>query len=863
MAGIRYTVEQLEHLRESPLVKKPDALPSIEQWMDVPNEQNSNNATASNAGSSRRPRTNLREGETASAGEHRAERPLLGAMGQFGRRSSTRKSTQLNKVLLSLLSADTPRDHGDEAALGGPPKLNFASATRARPGQSKEPTGITSTDGEHPGDRFPRNDRWRDGDRPREKGFANGGRRAAREEGEGWQNVKGRKSLGQEDFDRGFGRNGDRERKDGEPENGDAPPRRAGNRWGRREDNAKDTEGTKFSATTSGGWRDRDRNREREREREWTRGAKEEDPEWMDTPVPKKEVKAHTQEDFQRWKEQMKAKDAPVEEKEESKVEPGFADGILPSGGAAIHPQSKPAGTPSALEPNLGNMFGNWGKEKSADTSVSEPVTAKAKPDKKSRFMTMFAKSEESSGPAQPLASGPASPGVAPESNADREGFERILQMLVGANVGTPTAQPSAPPSSTLRQGGIPLEFQHQASPPEIQERRVPNQPPPSLFDQQALLENILAPRPTGPENRPSQQGRFSAMSPDNTMLEQFGLPRPDSSRPVEEYALQQPPSRNNNPQDANLAALLNSRTPTTTNTDSRDGRNKDFLLHLMQQPRATPPQLVSHNLPRQPAESQNAPFFDHARQPPQGQVKGRGGLPPNFMDERMFLEQDMMRREAERREIERREQLARELQQQEAMRNNKNRGFPAGFPGHEDAALAGLQRRNTAGEIPRQLTNMGIPSQPPELQYMGGRQPGMPPTPQEGPSIRPPPGFNGPVRQPPGLAGPVPGPGLQQPMGPVPSFSAGNTPMGPPPGFHPSNNMRSGMFPGGMGGPGGPGGPGGNGMQGPPQGYFPPPPNYGPPMGMRNDDPRMMFEQQFGGPGPRQQGRPGPPNMY
>jgi hypothetical protein len=28
----RYTIDQLEKLKESPLVKKPDALPPIEEW---------------------------------------------------------------------------------------------------------------------------------------------------------------------------------------------------------------------------------------------------------------------------------------------------------------------------------------------------------------------------------------------------------------------------------------------------------------------------------------------------------------------------------------------------------------------------------------------------------------------------------------------------------------------------------------------------------------------------------------------------------------------------------------------------------------------------------------------------------------
>ena len=258
----------------------------------------------------------------------------------------------------------------------------------------------------------------------------------------------------------------------------------------------------------------------------------------------------------------------------------------------------------------------------------------------------------------------------------------------------------------------------------------------------------------------------------------------------------------------------------------------------------------------RPPPENQNMPFFDQQRQQP-GQPKGRGGPPPGFMNERMdprmesmYLDEQIMRQEQERRQ-------ARELQQQQEAMRHKNRGPPMGFPSENE--MAGLQRRNTAGEIPRQITNMGIPSQHvPDLPFMNTRQPGMPPNPQDGPNVRPPPGFNGPMRQPPGLGGPGPGPQHQMgPGGPAPSFSAGNTPMGPPPGFNPANGMRGAMFPG----PGGPGGPGGNGMPGPPQGYFPPMQGYGPPMGVgpRGEDPRMMFEQggqgqQFGGPPPPQQ---------
>ena len=42
MGGAVYTETQLIALRESPLVKKPDGLPTITQWMDVPADQSNN-----------------------------------------------------------------------------------------------------------------------------------------------------------------------------------------------------------------------------------------------------------------------------------------------------------------------------------------------------------------------------------------------------------------------------------------------------------------------------------------------------------------------------------------------------------------------------------------------------------------------------------------------------------------------------------------------------------------------------------------------------------------------------------------------------------------------------------------------------
>ncbi|KAF2268778.1 hypothetical protein CC78DRAFT_540618 [Lojkania enalia] len=845
MRGQPYSIDQLQYLRNSPLVQKPDGLPSIEQWMEVPAEQNSNNNNAN------RRRSGLRDDTTT--GENR-ERPLLinAGMGHFGRRSSAQP---------------------DDTVLG-PPKLSFTSASRVtKASDNAEKRSTNPVEGEL-GDRFPTRDRWtrdRDTDRNREKTSFTNGRRAPREDGEGWTNVKSRKSLGQDDFDRGFGRSSDRDRerhsKDGEGDASDGPTRRTGTgrdkfeRWSRRDDiNAKEGEGSRFSGAGQGGWRDRERDRDRDKDRDWNRGAGrvEEDPEWMDTRAGSEKKQAKTQEDFQKWKESMKAKDTAVEEKEEPKTEQALTpEQPIPSMFSPIPPSK--LSTP--LEQPQGLLFGNWGKDKIADGSAPE-TAPKPKQKHKSKFANMFAKPEDPAILSQPAAPTSASPGLDTNGSnqEDKEGFQRILQMLGGASIApTQGPQPAMPQSMNgARQGGISLEPQHQALGEDAPEPKTQTrQQAPRTVEQQNILENILAPRPSGPENIPSQ-ARLSAMSPNSSLLEQFGLPRPDSNRPGDEFPIQQPPSRNSSAQDAHLHAILNSRAREEANRDQdTKQRERDFLLTLMQQPtRNTPPQLLGQNLPRPGPDNQNLPpFFEQPAQRTQGQPKGRiGGMPPGFLeDPRLFNENEMIRREAERREVQLREASMREMsmqqQQQEAMR--KNPRLPMGnFP--DDPMLAGLQRRNTASEIPRQMTNMGIPSQPiPDMPYMRGT-PGMPPTPQER-NIAPPPGFGGPaaMRQPPGFGGPQGGP--QMP----PSFSAGNTPLGHPPGIPPPRGSIGGIFQG----------PGQSNMppQGPPQGYFPPPP-FAPPMGMRGEDPRMMMGrpdfEQFGGPG--QPGGPRrPPNMY
>ena len=172
--------------------------------------------------------------------------------------------------------------------------------------------------------------------------------------------------------------------------------------WGRRDETKE--EGAKFAV--QGGWRERAQQPQREHrergDRDWDRGGNrgDEDPEWMDAKVEKKkEPQMKTQADFERWKEQMKAKDAPAEERGAPK-ESNAAPAPATATGIAAGPMfTAPVHTPGPAEPTQGILFGNWGNVKGAELGQDESIKVKAKPAKASKFMSMFAKPEEQAAP--------------------------------------------------------------------------------------------------------------------------------------------------------------------------------------------------------------------------------------------------------------------------------------------------------------------------------------------------------------------------------------------------------------------------------------------------------------------------------
>ncbi|KAL4917011.1 hypothetical protein BDW62DRAFT_184822 [Aspergillus aurantiobrunneus] len=451
----RYEIDELLWLRSSPLITRPANLPPVEEWMGpLPDRTAQRNpANNQNDGSARQPSV-------------------------FENRHISRNSNSEDIVL-------------------GPPKTAFASASRLTGKGSIDATERLPTrqgDSDDPkNDRFNFRDKFfreRDvGDRDfagREGKMGTFNNR--RGEKEDWNNGRPRRTIGQDEQDRRPKRNGEfdrwepREPRDSNVERGvkdkdgrffprrDVPVGRSRHEgsWFRDDpaQDAPDAEEEKASV------RSRDWRRDRHgADRDWTRGAKlEQEPEWLDATDRDEPRKVHTQEDFERWKEKMKAGSSqpqPEERKEpppseqipesapKSETRPTDGEIFSPSG-AALH------------DTTMERFFGLLGDTKHAqDTGSplpSEPVVKKettlGKPGKSSRFAGLFSPSLGSPAkePESPISTKSPAP-VNPSTDADQEGFQRILQMLGGGR--SHNATPHNDPVQNVGQSNHPPSLAH------------------------------------------------------------------------------------------------------------------------------------------------------------------------------------------------------------------------------------------------------------------------------------------------------------------------------------------------------------------------------------------------------------------
>lgn len=406
----------------------------------------------------------------------------------------------------------------------GPPRTSFASASRIAGGKgsidaTERPSRFPDSD-EAKNDRFNFREKFF---KDRESGDKEFDRREGkmgtftnrRGDKEDWNTGRPRRTFGPEDPERKPRRNGDFDRWEGRDNIRDKDPRdppfeRSGNRdkdgrvfprkegqpgrsrlegsWF-RDDNTHDAPDEEKPPARSREWR-RDRHGV---DRDWARGTKfEHEPEWLDSNTVHVEQQrpARTQEDFERWKERMKAgtSQSHATEKKEGLQEPA-----APSASQRI--EARPTdgeifsstGTPFQADTAMERFFGLLNETKpTPEPAIQSPVeppsgkkeAAPSKSIKSSRFAGLFSPPPGTpTKDPEPQARDMFPAGNPPSTtNADQEGFQRILQMLGNggrSQNATPQNEPSQPqrPSSLVQaelgQGALSSPAQEQLNRPE------------------------------------------------------------------------------------------------------------------------------------------------------------------------------------------------------------------------------------------------------------------------------------------------------------------------------------------------------------------------------------------------------------
>ncbi|RMD45064.1 hypothetical protein DV735_g105, partial [Chaetothyriales sp. CBS 134920] len=347
------------------------------------------------------------------------------------------------------------------------------------------------------------------------------------------------------------------------------------------------------------GRRDGDRGQDwrgRKQDRGWDRtAAAEDDPEWMDTPIDEaKQAPVRTQEDFQRWKEKMKAgKTGPSPEEKAAAPSSPEPNVSKPARSIAAIPDAEP-------DDSMDKFLARFDK-----TKITSEKAAAAKPPTKTRFASFFGPSPD---PLHPGATG-FQPPVEPQAQAaqatqatqyhhreiaapastepavdpDQAGFARIMEMLKNrSNNQTPQGQEQKlkasgyqrdvhpPTDSDLSQHKLPLmaafgraqegaevssqdHVQESRSAVDAQHTREPSEKSPSLLDllkQANQAAKPIPPRPRygneilmGPMNEAGLRDMANhtapygnqMISPDPAILQHYARIENGRSPPLEE----------------------------------------------------------------------------------------------------------------------------------------------------------------------------------------------------------------------------------------------------------------------------------------------------------------------------------------
>lgn len=598
------------------------------------------------------------------------------------------------------------------------------------------------------------------------------GDRRPREQDEREAGDKTRRNIGE------FGK--DKDLEDNSRRNGRT---RTDQTWARETGNQSDTAPapTRERFDRAKSWRDRaaideqssetfaDKPRDRNHDRRWDRDQRQErEPEWLDEPAEDK-AQAHTQEDFQKFMESMKAARSSAKlEADSAGSKGGPGSGARPQDGQQAPQESLPP-----VQSGPDQFFAAYGQGSAIEAPTPEASKENAAPSKQkaSRFQNFFSTQEETR--RQVEATPPPAPRQAPPP-----GFNPLLDLLSGGP--RPPAPGSAPPAPVLSrpvqdfgsppQPDVAEKVAFQALLTKLQKQTFSSPPPNGGFPEPPPSHELGLPKgalgppasfspyapnqregpmprvlPQNPEMhapRPQQHAHMAAGRPEQMLHELLGqrqqihnqgLPRND-----------QPPSRNSN-------------------------SNTEFLMGLMQ--------------------GSARAGLDHPQhiQPPMRMPQpSRAAQMPHTPD-----------RESE--------------YQRERSTSQHHGGRPGGLPAFFDESH--LQHREQESRGPQQPTQILQRQGPPGLDQMhpnswmqqsgGGQQ-------------MPPPGR--PMIPPPGLGGNLGLVGNSRNGPPVPGMFPPNFPMGafpPPEGMPPGPPRNMAPPPGFFGGP-------------PPPGFMGPPPGMG-----------------------------------
>lgn len=627
---------------------------------------------------------------------------------------------------------------------------------------------------------------------------------------EGWSTVKPRKSFGHEGAERFHGKMGGNYRDERRPvrdrDNGDATRDRATRTFdgSARDKEADETDGRARNGPGRGkldlwyrndneaptpekrergdkmrSWRDRDphpepsedRSNARTQDRRWGRDRDqrvEREPEWLDEPN-EGQREAHTQQDFQKWMEQMKkAKSNPSGAAAAKTATNEIAvDGAAEAAAAFIEAEKPLVQSAPAVELGPDKFFMAFGPPSANTVDVATPgeqkdPSGKSKAaGKSSRFTSFFAQPQEDirgrTEPPTPIA-GP------------------LLNLLAGPN-------PNAPPQHQAQPQIQPQIQHHQAAPPE-EERQAFQQLLAKLQKQSMsatppAMSPFAAPGQPQPGN-PIKAGAITSPEP----FQQYGvgvgegLGRPPSQHVQEILAPRpQPQAR---PEQL-LQDLVGHHQRTSSQGSgrpegvARNNSNTEFLMNLMRAgPDAQRPDQHMMRMP-QPQKQQQVPTHlpQLNEREPDFARDNRSGHPRQ-------------------------------------MRPQPPPGFPMDDSFHNHEQDAHQRPPNQPTQIlQRPPPPPGLDQMPPNWMPGGAQMPPPPPGPQQ---------QRGPMMPPPGLAGGPGGPGRNVPMPHMfpPNFPPGAMPppevMGgmpprnmppPPPGFF--NGPPHGFIPPGLAGFNGP----------------------------------------------------------